>query len=257
MRMKFSDNNRSVINIKAAFIVLSVMLMGGIVFSVVQITTASPAVPDPGHTWRQIEKPTNDCSSGEYVRGANDDGWLCISESDPQVGTLTNGKWCTTNGSAVNCTSDAPGGYATCAAIETACNYVDEAGDTMSGDLTFSHTDADIKAPNSTLWLQYGTGKDTRIGGDLKVGGKIYGQPNCTTVQYPSGASQSSGWIYASCPSGKVLVGGGCKSDGGICVQVSSSYPDSANNRWACYFSDGAAVCGGRGGWAYAICCGE
>ncbi|MCK4781559.1 hypothetical protein KAS79_01370 [Candidatus Parcubacteria bacterium] len=31
------------------------------------------------------------------------------SETDPQVGTLTNGKWCTTNGSVVNCTSDAPG----------------------------------------------------------------------------------------------------------------------------------------------------
>jgi hypothetical protein len=30
------------------------------------------------------------------------------SESDPQVGTLTNTKWCTTNGTAVNCTSDAP-----------------------------------------------------------------------------------------------------------------------------------------------------
>ncbi|EKE20095.1 MAG: hypothetical protein ACD_8C00056G0020 [uncultured bacterium] len=30
------------------------------------------------------------------------------SESDPQVGTLTNGNWCTTNGSSVNCTSPAP-----------------------------------------------------------------------------------------------------------------------------------------------------
>jgi hypothetical protein len=32
------------------------------------------------------------------------------AETDPQVGTLTNTKWCTTDGSAVNCTSDAPGG---------------------------------------------------------------------------------------------------------------------------------------------------
>jgi len=30
-----------------------------------------------------------------------------LSETDPQVGTLTSGKWCTSDGTAVNCTSDA------------------------------------------------------------------------------------------------------------------------------------------------------
>jgi len=30
------------------------------------------------------------------------------SETDPQVGTLTNGKWCTSNGTTVNCTTNAP-----------------------------------------------------------------------------------------------------------------------------------------------------
>lgn len=34
-------------------------------------------------------------------------GYL-TAESDPQVGTLTNTKWCTTDGSAVNCATDAP-----------------------------------------------------------------------------------------------------------------------------------------------------
>lgn len=32
------------------------------------------------------------------------------SETDPQVGTLTNAKWCTTDGTVIDCTSDAPGG---------------------------------------------------------------------------------------------------------------------------------------------------
>jgi len=32
------------------------------------------------------------------------------SESDPQVNTLTSGKWCTTDGSVINCASDAPAG---------------------------------------------------------------------------------------------------------------------------------------------------
>ncbi|MFH1401553.1 MAG: hypothetical protein ABIG40_01150 [Parcubacteria group bacterium] len=39
------------------------------------------------------------CNSTSYL----------TSETDPQVGTLTNGKWCTSDGSAVNCASDYPG----------------------------------------------------------------------------------------------------------------------------------------------------
>lgn len=31
-----------------------------------------------------------------------------LTEDDPQVGTLTNGRWCTTDGAIVNCTSTAP-----------------------------------------------------------------------------------------------------------------------------------------------------
>lgn len=53
-----------------------------------------------------------DYSVVQFCDGAN---WVALggngaagSETDPQVGTLTSGKWCTSNGSAVNCTSDAP-----------------------------------------------------------------------------------------------------------------------------------------------------
>lgn len=35
---------------------------------------------------------------------------ITITEADPQVGTLTNTKWCTTDGTAVNCQQDAPTG---------------------------------------------------------------------------------------------------------------------------------------------------
>jgi len=46
----------------------------------------------------------------QFCDGTN---WISMSgtaaaETDPQVGTLTNGKWCTTDGTSVNCTSDAP-----------------------------------------------------------------------------------------------------------------------------------------------------
>jgi hypothetical protein len=41
-------------------------------------------------------------SSGEVTLSLN------YAETDPQVGTLTSGKWCSTDGSTINCTKDAP-----------------------------------------------------------------------------------------------------------------------------------------------------
>ena len=49
----------------------------------------------------------------------NGSSWSCIAdqgltaESDPQVGSLVNGKWCTSNGSTINCTSNEPAGTTT------------------------------------------------------------------------------------------------------------------------------------------------
>ncbi|MDP2619170.1 MAG: hypothetical protein Q8P46_03175 [Hyphomicrobiales bacterium] len=47
---------------------------------------------------------TYDSMSGKWVAGTGGVG----VESDPKIGTLTNGKWCTTDGSVVNCAADAP-----------------------------------------------------------------------------------------------------------------------------------------------------
>ena len=60
------------------------------------------------------------------------------SESDPEVGTLTSGKWCTTDGSAVNCTSDAPSAVA---GTDTQVQFND-GGSALGGDsgLTFDKT---------------------------------------------------------------------------------------------------------------------
>jgi hypothetical protein len=73
----------------------------------------------------------------------NGSAWSCIadqgltSETDPKVGTLTAGKWCTTNGSVINCTSDAPSGTTTTTSGGASC------GPNMSGSCgnnnTYSH----------------------------------------------------------------------------------------------------------------------
>ncbi len=48
----------------------------------------------------------------QFCNGTNwvNMGASVAAETDPQVGTLTNTKWCTSDGTAVSCTSDAPGG---------------------------------------------------------------------------------------------------------------------------------------------------
>ena len=66
--------------------------------------------PD-NHAWLT---PPN-CGTGSKLNWTGS-VWQCLadqgvtSESDPQVGTLNNGKWCTASGGQVVCTSDAPSG---------------------------------------------------------------------------------------------------------------------------------------------------
>ena len=46
--------------------------------------------------------------NGNLVCDASNNCGYLTSETDPQVGSLTSGRWCTTNGSVINCTSTAP-----------------------------------------------------------------------------------------------------------------------------------------------------
>lgn len=62
-----------------------------------------------------------------------DDG--ITSETDPKVGTLTNTKWCTTDGSVINCTTDAPtggdnlGNHTATTTLNLSTNDITNAGD--------------------------------------------------------------------------------------------------------------------------------
>jgi len=55
-----------------------------------------------------------------------------LTETDPQVGTLTNGKWCMSNGTLITCTQDPPA----LANHNHDAAYVNVAGDTMTGALS-------------------------------------------------------------------------------------------------------------------------
>ncbi len=82
------------------------------------------ALTAPNYAFAACSNPTADTGTIIYnstysvVQVCNGTNWVGLggnnasssSEIDPKVGTLTNGKWCTTNGSVINCTSDQPSG---------------------------------------------------------------------------------------------------------------------------------------------------
>ena len=74
------------INQNYLLITLSVLLVVGIGFSVVQIVKAGITGPhNPGHTWATLDKPAN-CSSGTFVYGLDDSGLLCTTPSFQSTG---------------------------------------------------------------------------------------------------------------------------------------------------------------------------
>lgn len=88
------------------------------------------------------------CAADQILKRTGTD-WVCgtdsglVSEADPQVEMLTNGKWCTSDGSKINCTTDAPAGTTDHGLLvglsdDDHPQYVKDAGDTMTGLLTVS-----------------------------------------------------------------------------------------------------------------------
>jgi hypothetical protein len=62
-----------------------------------------------------LQRRVTGTCTGQVMVGVNTDGTASCetddgitAETDPQVGTLTSGKWCTSDGSQVNCTTNAP-----------------------------------------------------------------------------------------------------------------------------------------------------
>src|SRR3989304_2329067 len=94
---------------KIAYTLMVILIIAIVGVGVYAFGTSTPSTF--GHSLGEIEKCT-----GNKILKMNSEGtaWTCgddaglISESDPKVGTLTNNKWCKTDGSKVVCTTNAP-----------------------------------------------------------------------------------------------------------------------------------------------------
>ena len=54
---------------KGHLLILAVLVLSAAAFLVIQLTQASPAAPNPGHSWSQIGDFPANCPSGQYISG--------------------------------------------------------------------------------------------------------------------------------------------------------------------------------------------
>lgn len=117
--------------------------------------------------------------NGSTVTTATAGSDYVASETDPKVGTLTNGKWCTSNGSTVSCTSDEPTGGTTDHASLSHLAYAD------SGHTGFQPAGSYLTAETDPVYSAntYATGMDQAVA--------TTGSPTFTGLTISSGANNS------------------------------------------------------------------
>ena len=86
METKFFSNIQNKINTKMVLIVFGAILIAGITLSVIQIIVASPAAPNPGHSWNQIGDFPANCPANQYVYGL---GGTLNCSTPPGSGDIT------------------------------------------------------------------------------------------------------------------------------------------------------------------------
>lgn len=162
-----------------------------------------------------------------------------ISESDPQVATLQSGKWCTSNGSQVNCTSNPPLTSKSDPQVGTLTNgrWCTSNGSVVSCTASppvTSESDPQVGSLSNGKWC-------TSNGSSVNCTSNPPGTPTCTRRTGYTGGDTAT----ASCLAGEIMTGGGCQHGGA--KEWRKSYP-SSNTTWYCQ-SAGSAMT------AYAICC--
>ena len=196
-----------------------------------------------------------------------------MSETDPQVGTLYNGKWCTSNGSRVNCTSNAPsmsetdpqvgilsygkwctsnGSRVNCTSNAPADKYIGKSGTHNAGGNLNMGSHKITGLANPTVSTDAVT--KSYVDAAVSAAGGGPGNWDCIDVSknsYLCSYSHTSKTV--SCPSGRILVSGGC--DGSLSPRVSVHSSTPVNNGWKCAFTMSDGYCSLNAGTTHAWCC--
>ena len=207
--------------------------------------------PNPGHSIQEISPPAScsssqvlkfdgtkwycdndqvgghgdgsNCPSGEYARGVDSQGNAqgctpdkvgITSETDPKVGTLSTGKWCTSDGNQVICTANPPsGGVTSVNGISGAVSIVGQNGITVT-------------TSGNQIIISYSGGAT----------------PTCIT--HPIGCTSDTFSCTSSCSAGESLISWSCapgfpseSGNTGTCTASSSSsgYVSGSGTCQKCY----------------------
>ena len=235
MRLSFSGNNKSIINIRSVLITLGVMLLAGIVFSVVQITIAS-SNPNPGHLLSQIQDFT--CGAGYCLQSLTNGSTYCVACSGGGGGITGSGtanyvsKW-TGSSSIGNSTIQDNGG-----------------GVGVGGAPAETSPGSGIYWPLhvvGAIHSSYDINADSRVrGANLCIGGSpgtndgcraSWPALSCTPRTGQNTKAAGSGYSIVatvSCLAGETVTGGGCNcyGAGGVERFIMESFPSGSS--WYC-----------------------
>ncbi len=164
-----------------------------------------------------------ECAAGSVCGGGHTHSLYLTSEIDPQVGAVTSTKWCVGDGSAVQCTQDAPGG----SSLWTQ----------SASDIYYNIGNVGIGTTSPTQKLH--VVGNANITGALSVGAGTV-KINDSGVVFPDGTFQTTATIAGpqgeQGPQGPPGVPGTCPSDcalppvqgGMFVVEIDDSLPDSS-----------------------------
>ena len=130
---------------------LAILIGIGIVYA---YGTTNP--PVMGHTLGELD--ASGCNNGQILEKVND-AWACgskgtITETDPQVGSVTSGKWCVGDDNAVQCTENAPSGSSQWTTESDGDIYY-SGGNVGIGKSVGSAVELDVERANTNGWTAY------------------------------------------------------------------------------------------------------
>ena len=231
MRMKFFKNK------KFLLVILSVLIIGGVGFAIIQVVNALPgtattgSTPIPGHSWSQMANFS--CPSGECLQSNSSGVLTCAS---------CGGHW-TQSGTAL---------FPYLTTWNVGIGTTNPQAKLDVNGVIKARTSLDLTGASGGILDYYGSSGTSGQILYRQTNGVTWGNAGLTCTTVTSNIGYGNGWHSgsASCSGGYTLTGGGFRcDDAGIISDVIRNYP--SGNTWYCYVHQDYSV----SNYCYARCC--
>jgi len=203
--------------------------------------------------------PAPTCSTSQKLRWTGT-AWQWVadligeggsSETDPKVGTLVNGRWCTSNGGTINCTSNPPVITESDPQVATLqsgkwCTSNGSQINCTSNPPSTTETDPKVGTLSNGKWCKASGGKVTCTESAPTASAPTISLGNCSWVGTGLGTGLDDQYHTASCPSGKIATGWRCYAtkylDGNCAVNCCSLQINPCTLPWGGTIASGQSV---------------